>query len=98
MGRSRRSSPAIRAASSTTSEEMSMAALQTVGTSVLRVDGYEKVTGSRSYSSDVLLPGTLWGKALRSPHPHARILNIDASGARSEPGVHAVLTAADLPV
>jgi CO/xanthine dehydrogenase Mo-binding subunit len=75
-----------------------MAALQTIGTSVLRVDGYEKVTGSRRYSSDVLLPGALWAKALRSPHPHARILRIDASGARTVPGVHAVLTAADLPV
>jgi CO/xanthine dehydrogenase Mo-binding subunit len=75
-----------------------MAALQTIGTSVLRVDGYEKLTGSRRYSSDVLLPGALWGKSLRSPHPHARILRIDTSSARKVPGVHAVLTAADLPV
>src|SRR4051794_24615828 len=96
--RSRRSSRKTPAASSTTFKEPSMAALQTVGTSLQRVDGYEKVTGSRRYSSDVLLPGTLWGKALRSPHPHARILNIATSGARSVLGVHAVLTAADLPV
>jgi CO/xanthine dehydrogenase Mo-binding subunit len=75
-----------------------MAALQTVGTSLLRVDGFEKVTGRRNYSSDVLLPGTLWAKSLRSPHPHARILRIDTSAARSLPGVHAVLTASDLPV
>ncbi len=75
-----------------------MAALKTVGTSTLRVDGNEKVTGARRYSSDVLLPGTLWGKTLRSPHPHARIVRIDTSAARAVPGVRAVLTAADLPV
>src|SRR5437588_220858 len=75
-----------------------MAALKTIGTSLLRVDGYEKITGSRRYSSDVLLPGTLWGKTLRSHHPHARIIKIDASAALAVPGVHAVLSAADLPV
>lgn len=75
-----------------------MAALKTIGTSVLRVDGVDKVTGSRRFSSDVLLSGTLWGKALRSPVSHARIVSINTSAARTLPGVHAVLTAADLPV
>ena len=78
--------------------EAGMAALQTIGTSVLRVDGYDKVSGNRRYSSDVLLPGTLWGKSLRSPHPHARILRIDTSDALAVPGVRAILTAGDLPV
>src|SRR5262245_9789918 len=44
-----------------------------------------------------MLPGMLWGKCLRSPFPHARILSIDTSQARRLPGVHAVLTGADLP-
>ena len=68
-----------------------------VGTAVPRVEGLDKVTGSGSYAANVLLPGTLWGKALRSPHAHARIVRIDASAARQLAGVHAVLTAADVP-
>jgi CO/xanthine dehydrogenase Mo-binding subunit len=75
-----------------------VAGLKTIGTSVRRVDGVEKVTGSRRFSSDVLQPGTLWGKALRSQHPHARIVRIDTSAAQTVSGVYAVLTAADLPV
>ena len=53
--------------------------------------------GQACYPADILIPGTLWGKALRSPFPHARILRIDASKARRVPGVHEVLTAADIP-
>jgi CO/xanthine dehydrogenase Mo-binding subunit len=64
---------------------------------VARVDGPAKVSGAAQYAGDVRLPGLLVGMALRSPLPHARILNIDASAARRSPGVHAVLTAADLP-
>src|SRR2546428_10448306 len=43
-----------------------------------------------------MLPGMLWGKVLRSPFPHARIVHIDTSGASKLPGVHAVLTGRDL--
>jgi len=68
-----------------------------IGTSVQRVEGVAKVTGGERYAGNVLLPGTLWGKALRSPHAHARIVRIDTSKARQLPGVQAVLSAADLP-
>jgi carbon-monoxide dehydrogenase large subunit len=68
-----------------------------VGQRIGRLDGAEKVTGAARYSADVALPGMIWGKALRSPLPHARILRIDTSKARALPGVLAVLTAADLP-
>jgi len=68
-----------------------------VGQSVRRAEGEDKVTGRQRYTADVLLPGTLWGKALRSTLPHARIVRIDTSAARALPGVHAVLTADDLP-
>ena len=61
-----------------------------------RVDGPEKVTGQAKYSADVSLPGMLWGKSLRSPYPHARIVRIDASAAKALPGVHAVLTGDDV--
>ena len=69
----------------------------TVGKPATRVEGPDKVAGKARYPADVLLPGTLWGKALRSPHPHARILSVDTSRARQVPGVHAVITAADIP-
>ena len=68
-----------------------------VGQPLGRLDGADKVTGAARYSADVTLPGLVWGKALRSPLPHARILAIDTSRARAVPGVLAVLTAADLP-
>ena len=68
-----------------------------VGQPIGRLDGADKVSGAARYSADVTLPGMIWGKALRSPLPHARILGIDTSKARALPGVLAVLTAADLP-
>ena len=67
-----------------------------VGKSVTREDGPEKVSGQTCYSGDLMLPGMLWGKVLRSPLPHARIVHIDTSGASQLPGVHAVLTGRDL--
>ena len=71
-------------------------AYRVLGHSTPRVDGVEKVTGAGRYTGDIHLPGMLWGKTLRSPFPHARITHIDASQARSMPGVHAVLTGADV--
>src|SRR5499426_1629921 len=68
-----------------------------VGQPIARVDGIEKVSGASRYSADVSLPGIIWGKALRSPLPHARIVRIETSRARALPGVLAVLTARDLP-
>jgi CO/xanthine dehydrogenase Mo-binding subunit len=74
-----------------------MSSYRVVGKPMRRIEGDEKVTGRKAYTADVRVPGTLWGKVLRSPLPHARIVRIDTSAARSLPGVHAVLTAADLP-
>ncbi len=68
-----------------------------VGESVRRPDGQAKARGTFAYSSDLNSPGMLWGATLRSPHPHARIVSIDASDARAMSGVHAVLTHADVP-
>src|SRR3954452_16663709 len=68
-----------------------------IGTSVPRTEGASKATGGATYTADVMLPGTLWAKVLRSPYPHARIVRIDVSRARALPGVRAVLTNADLP-
>ncbi len=74
-----------------------MGILRSIGQAAGHVEGPAKVTGRARYSADILLPGMLWGKTLRSPFPHARIVSIDLSAARELPGVHAVLTAADLP-
>ncbi len=67
-----------------------------VGQSIPRTDNTAKVTGDARYTSDVLLPGTLWAKTLRSPHAHARIVRIDTSRAEQAPGVRAVLTGNDV--
>jgi len=68
-----------------------------VGTSVPRAEGPDKVTGRTRYAADIPRAGLLWGKILRSPHPHARIRGIDASRARKAPGVRAVVTGRDVP-
>ncbi len=72
-----------------------MSELNYVGKSCRRKDGPDKVTGRAVYSEDVKLPGTLVGRILRSPHPHARILAIDTSRASALPGVKAVITVED---
>jgi len=66
-----------------------------VGTRPIRPDGMDKVTGRAIYANDVRLPNMLYGKFLRSPHAHARILSIDTSAAEKLPGVTAVCTRAD---
>ena len=74
-----------------------MTTLRTVGKSIPRLEGVDKVQGRTKYAADLELPGMLWGKTLRSPHPHARIVHVDTSRARRIPGVHAVVTARDIP-
>ena len=66
--------------------------MNTVGHDVPRIDSYERVTGRATYTADVLLPGMLYARVLRSPHPHARIRGIDTSRAEALPGVRAVVT------
>lgn len=73
-----------------------MTSYTNIGRSVTRLDAREKVTGAAMYTADIALPETLWGAALRSPLPHARIVNIDVSRALAVPGVHAVLTGDDV--
>src|SRR5688572_27315015 len=66
------------------------------GHSVARVDGIEKVTGKAKFVGDLIIPGVLYGRILRSTYAHARIRSIDPSKAEALPGVAAVLTAADI--
>lgn len=69
-----------------------MPALKTVGHATPRIDALERVTGKATYTVDVKLPGMLYARVLRSPHPHARIRKIDLSKAQALPGVKAILT------
>lgn len=67
-----------------------------IGRSIPRVEGKSKVTGTSVYSADVKRPGVLWGGFLRSPYPHARIVNIDTSRAAKLVGVKAIVTGKDV--
>jgi CO/xanthine dehydrogenase Mo-binding subunit len=71
--------------------------LAVVGKPAPRVDGRERVTGGAEYTHDVALPGMLIAIGVRSPHPHARVVAIDASAAERAPGVRAVLTRFNTP-
>ena len=66
--------------------------LTTIGHITPRVDAIERVTGQAKYTNDLKLPGMLYARVLRSPHPHAHIRRIDTSEASRLPGVQAVMT------
>lgn len=68
-----------------------------IGSRPIRPDGMDKVTGRARFGADYNLPGQLFGKVLRSPHPHAWIKGIDASAALALEGVKAVVTRDDFP-
>src|SRR5687767_5842085 len=66
------------------------------GTPEVRVEGALKITGAAHYAGDYSPAGTLVARFLASPVPHAIVRSIDTSKARAVPGVHAVLTGADI--
>jgi len=72
--------------------------LSIVGKPLIKPDAFSKVSGQTKFADDMALPRMVYGRILRSPHPHARILRVDASRARAHPGVLAVLTGDDLPI
>ena len=76
--------------------KVARSAYKVIGTRPIRHDGVDKVTGKAMYGADIRLPGMLYGKVLRSPHPHARIKSIDTSKAEADPKVRAVVTSEDL--
>jgi CO/xanthine dehydrogenase Mo-binding subunit len=71
--------------------------LKVVGTSPVRPDGVQKVTGIAQYGADYSLPGMLWSQILRSPHAHANIRSINTAKALALPGVKCVIVGSDLP-
>jgi len=68
-----------------------------LGRSLPKLDGVPKVTGAAQFAADLRRPGMLYGAMVWSPHPHAKIVEIDSKRALSEEGVVAVLTAKDVP-
>jgi 4-hydroxybenzoyl-CoA reductase alpha subunit len=68
-----------------------------VGRGVPRIDAKSKAQGAARFTDDVQLPHTLCGAILRSPHPHARIRDIDVRKAKAVPGVRAIVTGRDIP-
>lgn len=73
-------------------EQPPLRPLKTVGRATPRIDARERVTGRATYTGDVHLPGMLYARILRSPHPHARVLRIDLREALALKGVKAVIT------
>jgi xanthine dehydrogenase YagR molybdenum-binding subunit len=63
-----------------------------IGTRIQRLDGPEKVTGRAKYSYDITRPGMLYGRTIRSPHPHAIVKSIDLAEALKAPGVKVAYT------
>ena len=72
------------------------ATLGGIGSARKRKEDIRFIQGKGNYVDDVMLPGTVYGDFVRSPHAHARIKSIDTEAAKAVPGVIAVLTAADL--
>ena len=71
--------------------------MKAVGASVPRYDGIKNVVGRAMFTDDVRPAGLLHVRILRSPHDSARIVSLDVTGAATAPGVHGVITAADVP-
>ncbi|MDW7711044.1 MAG: molybdopterin cofactor-binding domain-containing protein [Deferrisomatales bacterium] len=74
-----------------------MKVLNVVGQRLPMHDAAAKVTGQAQFTDDLVLPGMLYGKLVRSPIPHGRILQIDTAQARALPGVKGVITGKDIP-
>lgn len=68
-----------------------------VGQKVRRIDVAEKVLGYGEYVDDMVVEGLIYGSAVRSAYPRARVLSIDASKALALEGVRGVVTAEDIP-
>jgi len=71
--------------------------MDVISRSVEPQEVWEKVTGVAKYTDDYVFPNMLFARTLRSPYPHAKVLNIHTEAAKALPGVAAVLTHKDVP-
>ena len=74
-----------------------MSEFEVIGKRILNVRSGPKAIGQAIYTDDIKFPNMLYGKILRSPFPHARIINIDISKAKAHPGVRGIVTGQDVP-
>lgn len=74
-----------------------MSELNIVGKREPMLDAWEKATGKAKYTDDLSMPGMLYGKILRSPLPHAKILKVDLTEALKVPGVKDAISGRDIP-
>jgi 4-hydroxybenzoyl-CoA reductase subunit alpha len=74
-----------------------MSKLNVVGKREVMLDALEKATGRAKYTDDLSIPGMLFGKILRSPHPHAKVLHVDVAGALKVRGVRGAISGQDIP-
>ena len=72
--------------------------LSIIGKPLMKVDAMAKVAGETLFAADLAFPRMLFCKIKRSPHPHARIVNVDTSKAEALAGVRAVLVGSELPI
>ncbi|MDE2635485.1 MAG: xanthine dehydrogenase family protein molybdopterin-binding subunit [Chloroflexota bacterium] len=77
---------------------MSFEHTSVISQSVKRIDARGKVTGETRYPGDIDIDGQLWMRVKFSERAHARVLDVDASGAEALPGVIRVFTSRDVPV
>src|SRR4030067_351645 len=78
-------------------KEPLMSNFNVVGKREPMLDALEKATGQARFTDDLTLPGMLFGKILRSPHPHAKVLHVDLSGALKVKGVKGAICGRDIP-
>src|SRR5262245_15117942 len=76
---------------------MKKKSLSVIGKPLRKIDAMAKCAGETVYADDLNLPRTIYAKLLRSPHPHARLLGVNAARALQLDGVFAVITGYDLP-
>lgn len=68
-----------------------------IGSRIPDIEVFDKVTGTAKYTADIKLDRMLYGRILRSPHPHARINHIEITKAKALPGVVGVILGKDVP-
>ena len=78
-------------------KEVLMSKLDIVGKREPMLDAADKATGRARFTDDLSYPGMLYGKILRSPLPHAKVLHVDFSGAMKVVGVKGAISGKDIP-
>ena len=74
-----------------------MEKLNVIGQRLPMIDAAPKAKGTAQFTDDIVLPGMLYGRLVRSPYPHAKVISVDTSRAEKLPGVKGVVNGKDIP-